>query len=124
LHHASARNVVERIFGIIKKRWQILNNAPEFNRDIQARILPALSALHNFIVVHDPFDMDTFEEVYSDPQPGCPTDFGSLATQVANRTEKTHAEKRRDEIAQKMWDDYQQVLLERGEEDLQLEELI
>ena len=49
LRHASARNVVERIFGILKRRFQILQLLPEYAMEIQSLIPPALAALHNFI---------------------------------------------------------------------------
>lgn len=49
LRHASARNVVERIFGVLKCRFVILTHPPEYSMEIQARIPPALAAVHNFI---------------------------------------------------------------------------
>ena len=44
LHHASARNVIEWIFGMLKHRFRILHLAPEYSIDIQARIPAALAA--------------------------------------------------------------------------------
>ena len=49
LRHAQARNVIERIFGVLKRRFRILLLAPEYNIEIQNRIPAALAALHNFI---------------------------------------------------------------------------
>jgi hypothetical protein len=57
LRHASARNVVERIFGVIKHRWTILTRAPHYNMETQAQIPSALVALHNFILEHDESDI-------------------------------------------------------------------
>jgi DDE superfamily endonuclease len=54
LRHASVRNVIECIFGVLKHCFRILHLAPEYNMDIQARILVSLAALHNFIHIHDP----------------------------------------------------------------------
>ena len=54
LRHASARNVIERIFGVLKHCFQILLLAPEYSIQIQARIPAALCAIHNFIRIHDP----------------------------------------------------------------------
>ncbi|KAF4616740.1 hypothetical protein D9613_008850 [Agrocybe pediades] len=55
LRHAQARNIIERIFGVLKKRWDILNRPPQFSMDIQAKIPPALAAVHNFIMEIDRF---------------------------------------------------------------------
>ena len=52
LCHASARNVIEHIFGMLKYRFQILHLAPEYSMDIQAHIPAALAAIHNFIHGH------------------------------------------------------------------------
>jgi len=49
LCHASARNVIERIFGVLKWRFRILLLAPEYGLDVQAQIPTALCAIHNFI---------------------------------------------------------------------------
>jgi hypothetical protein len=56
LRHAQARNIIERIFGVIKKRWRILIMPPSYDMKVQARIPAALAALHNFILEHDPDD--------------------------------------------------------------------
>lgn len=57
LRHAKARNVVERIFGVLKKRWDILNKPPEYDINIQAKIPAGLAAVHNFILDHDETDL-------------------------------------------------------------------
>ena len=49
LRHASAHNVIECIFGMLKCRFWILHLAPEYSMDIQAHIPAALAAVHNFI---------------------------------------------------------------------------
>jgi DDE superfamily endonuclease len=68
LHHASARNVIERIFGVLKRCFCILLIAPEYGLDIQARILSALCAIHNFNHKHDLPDSEAFpnDEDYFD----------------------------------------------------------
>ncbi|KAJ7589524.1 hypothetical protein C8J56DRAFT_733852, partial [Mycena floridula] len=77
---------------------------------LQARVLPAMAALHNFIVKLDPSDTDSYRNNL-DPQPGrYPTqehEFGTLSTMVPTRQEKKRATDRRDRIAQEMWVDYQ-----------------
>jgi hypothetical protein len=68
LRHASARNVIERIFGVLKQRFHILVNPPRIDFDKQARLPPALAALHNFIRKNNPDDIAAFSDV-EDPQP-------------------------------------------------------
>jgi len=47
--HAKVRNVIERSFGVLKMKFQILLNMPSFPEKKQARIIVACMALHNFI---------------------------------------------------------------------------
>ncbi|KAJ3744534.1 hypothetical protein EV360DRAFT_13721, partial [Lentinula raphanica] len=109
--HAQARNVIERIFGVIKKRWMILVLPPKYDMGLQAQIPASLAALHNFILDHDPTEHIP-TDLY-DPIPGAHLDPAELsATQgelsVTRRTEtETNAGWRfREEIAQAMWNDY------------------
>jgi hypothetical protein len=53
LRHASARNVVERIFGVMKKRFPILDIPPQYSIGTQATLLPALAALQNWLRVYN-----------------------------------------------------------------------
>lgn len=118
LRHASARNVVERIFGVVKKRWSILTRPSQFSMGIQAQIPPALAALHNFIHTHDSGDVyqytsDGFGEPLrdgdEDPEPGQP-DTGVLAHTAVSQAEKAAAGRRRDRIAEQMWASYQEYV--------------
>ncbi|RDX40428.1 hypothetical protein OH76DRAFT_1324299, partial [Lentinus brumalis] len=110
--HAQASNVVERIFGVLKERYDILNNPPNFSMDIQIRIPPALAAMHNFILRYDPDDlevvlqgMDGDDQRHEDPIPTLAD--GLLATGAITRREETRASAKQDRIAMKMWADYQ-----------------
>ena len=57
LQHASAQNVIERVFGVIKQHFKILIIPPEYSLDIQARVFPALAAIHNYILEKDPVEI-------------------------------------------------------------------
>ena len=87
--------------------------------DIQARLPPALAALHNFIRKHDPDDISDFNDIAEDPQPGapaglCEADEGQLAEGIASAAERRHVNDRRDRIVQEMWIQYQAELSRRN----------
>lgn len=50
LRHAIARNVIERSFGVLKKRWSILRTPSFFDIKTQIRIINACFILQNFII--------------------------------------------------------------------------
>ena len=119
LRHAQARNIIERIFGVIKNTWMILQVPSHFDMDLQATIPPALCALHNFIARNDPFhSTDGLED---DHTPGIhvepldiPTSSETLGSGQISDEERDRAGQWRDKIAQTMWDQYLQTQLERG----------
>ena len=53
MRHSSAQNVVERILGILKRCFRILQLPTEYSIKIQARIPTALCAVYNFIHRHE-----------------------------------------------------------------------
>jgi hypothetical protein len=49
LRHSSLRNVIERIFGVLKRQWQILGGKGcEYSIDTQVDLFCALIGLYNF----------------------------------------------------------------------------
>jgi hypothetical protein len=55
------RNVVERIFGVLKRQWQILaSNGCEYSIKTQVHISQALVGLYNFRQEHG--ETDTFAD--------------------------------------------------------------
>jgi hypothetical protein len=126
LRHASARNVIERIFGILKKRFRILLLPPEYDMEIQARIPSALCALHNFIRQHDPLEfIDLDEELGSGNEEHRDHgdhgldghDHGELSTtSVVDASERDRARTKRDHIANEMWVQYQLDMQSFGDE--------
>jgi DDE superfamily endonuclease len=49
LRHSSLRNAVERIFGVLKRQWQILaGKGCEYSIDTQGDVFCALVGLFNF----------------------------------------------------------------------------
>ncbi|WVZ89190.1 hypothetical protein U9M48_035623, partial [Paspalum notatum var. saurae] len=67
MRHSSARNVIERTFGLLKLRWGIIRNGSYYLIDTQIGIILACCYLHNLIrqqMRHDPFEsqVDAFLE--------------------------------------------------------------
>ncbi|KAH9086350.1 hypothetical protein LEN26_020207 [Aphanomyces euteiches] len=50
LRHAQLRNWIERIFGVLKKRFRILESPPEYPFSCQVDLVYSLCALHNLIM--------------------------------------------------------------------------
>ncbi|KAG6892224.1 hypothetical protein C0992_001411 [Termitomyces sp. T32_za158] len=73
--------------------------------------------MHNFIMKHDPYDIEDLldDPDIEDPDPGIFDDSGDLSEGVFEREERDRATAKRDMIAQKMWDQYQQYLLDHPE---------
>ena len=111
LQHASACNVIERIFGVLKRRFRILLLAPEYSLQIQARIPAALCAIHNFITIHNPADDMTL--TVDDDDDNAPFDHDHEASTAAS-TEIDTPSMKRDCIAQVMWDNYLEICQQRG----------
>lgn len=115
LRHASARNVVERIFGVVKCRFRILLISPKYSIEIQVRIPTALCALHNYICTHDPDEgplphVPIVNDNHQDAFPAPPGHAGADNSSAA--PVYTNANTFRDRIATQMWEDYQNYLCE------------
>jgi hypothetical protein len=111
-----ARNVIERIFGILKRRFSLMVASPEYSEDKQAKFIPALCVLHNFISIHDHDSTDTGQQLSpradSSHLPVAPIELPQPVW--VSEEEELSASARRDKIAAKMWTSYQQYLAERG----------
>jgi hypothetical protein len=108
LRHAELRNCAERIIGIFKKRFRIINEDNFYPMEMQVRLVPALCALHNFIRIYDPLDeMDiTDEEVEMYLAMERPAE-GELQRGIsAQETARSH--ERREQIALEMWAQYRE----------------
>ena len=115
LRHAQARNVIERIFGVLKRRFRILVIPPEYSYKVQAQIPSALCAIHNFIRIHDSQEGEIANPQNSEysssvPNPG---DDGVRQMNYMEDDILDDATIRWDKIAQEMWNSYQSVLQAR-----------
>ncbi|XP_020272456.1 putative nuclease HARBI1 [Asparagus officinalis] len=59
--HSSLRNVIERCFGVLKKRFPILRDMPSYSLKKQKYIALACCVIHNVIRMHDSGDSLFFE---------------------------------------------------------------
>ena len=104
LRHSSLRNVIERIFGVLKRRFAILNTPMKYSFATQVKIIYALTALHNFIIEHS-----TEEEI----EIGLDIDIGQAAAEANDieapktKSSSKKMDKLRDDMADAMWKDYQ-----------------
>ncbi|KAK0430221.1 hypothetical protein EV421DRAFT_1721825, partial [Armillaria borealis] len=116
--HTQLRNVIKRIFGVAKHCFRPMIVAPKYSIATQAKFIPALAALHNFIRDHDPDDkaQDLGEADEEDPIPcqRSPSNATLRPNHVVNMNitnkERDRASAHRDHIAMKMWDNYQMYI--------------
>ena len=80
--------------------------------DVQAQVFPTLAALHNYILAKDPTKITNMLPPSDDDIADRIEDNGQLATEHPRWVEKDGANLRCDQIAERMWDDYQRVLQE------------
>ncbi len=92
--------------------------------EVQVRVPPGLAALHNFIVRADPLDLEEvlaeIDEEGGPPNPGRgrPHEESELASGPISRQEERQVAAKRDQLAQRMWVDYQRIVRDREREQL------
>lgn len=92
LRHSSLRNVVERVFGVLKQRFHILEKRPRYDRATQIQLVYALYALYNFIRLTNADD-----DLFTDEQSRMEKDIlypqrNDIHNQAATRRPNTTAE--------------------------------
>ena len=95
---------MERIFGVVKKRFHLLTAAPQYPIKTQSRLVLAACALHNFVVSYDSDDaiLCNREEVVRQALPAQEEELGHKVI----RAETLRSMERRNKIAKEMWDQY------------------
>jgi hypothetical protein len=107
--HSSLRNVVERVFGVLKNRFQILNYARKgFSIETQVDIVYACIALHNFINAtggNASAEADELDDDQNSPN----NDNNDISEEEVEEVSK----ERRDEIAKAMYENWTVYKLRR-----------
>ena len=114
LRHAQARNVIERLFGVVKRRFRIMGVAPEYDLHTQALLVLAICVLHNVIRIHDPSDLNNADMAASldwQVTRRFEDEFGCSITQE----ERERAGQHRDNLSCSIWDQYVQYMVDMTE---------
>ena len=112
LCHASAWNIIEHIFSVIKPKYHILLIPPKYNMEIQACIPASLAAVHNFICCHQ-FEEEDEIDKDDDALIGGQVDVDDNAAEPAD-IGLNEPDAQRDGIVTVMWDQYIQEHIVQG----------
>lgn len=110
LRHAQLRNVVERAFGVLKKRFRILTSIPVgYSLKTQVRIVYALTALHNFYNMNglDPNLETSF--IDDGPEGNQSSSHDDLPQPNGSNEESFIMHHLREVLAYEMFEDYRRV---------------
>ena len=103
MKHSSARNVIERAFGVLKGRWAILRGKSYYPLQVQCRTILACALLHNLINR----EMTYCDDV-EDEDEGDSTYATTTASEDIQYIETTNEWSQwRDELAESMFTDWQ-----------------
>ncbi|KAH9126268.1 hypothetical protein AeMF1_003294 [Aphanomyces euteiches] len=111
LRHAQLRNCVERIFGVLKKRFPVLCHAVEYDYVFQVDLFIALCVVHNFTRCHgqsgDRFEQEVNQEINAlNREPLTAADVPVYS----DEPESNEATEWRDGIATEMWSQYRETI--------------
>ncbi|XP_071918197.1 uncharacterized protein [Coffea arabica] len=109
LRHSSLRTTIERGFGVLKKRFKVVDNDPFWDFKTQVDVILACCIIHNHIMGIAPNDM-FMEEVIQEEQSETPNVLTEQAsytqpyqTQSERRAENREWARKRDAIAHAIW---------------------
>lgn len=115
LRHASLQNVIERAFGVLKRRFKIIRSAPEYFYETQMALVYALCALNNFIHQEskgvDELEMEVEEQDFlADGTSGVDVERSIVATEIHDNQAMSAL---REKLATQMWMNYRHYLRQR-----------
>lgn len=113
--HSSLRNVVERTFGVFKRRWRIFDRPHEFAIETQSKLVYALAAIHNLINSVSAVGVDEDPEAYEREELDKAQRDSENLHNLTARDVSANIGDTRDRLAEDIWSDQQRArqLLER-----------
>lgn len=103
LRHSSLRSTVERCFGVLKKRFRVIDVEPFWSFKTQVDVVLACCIIHNYVKGVDPMDSimeEVNNEMARNPNPRV------QQTQREVQEENREWVSKSDEIGDAMWEDY------------------
>ncbi|XP_030959167.1 protein ANTAGONIST OF LIKE HETEROCHROMATIN PROTEIN 1-like [Quercus lobata] len=106
LRHSSLRTSIECCFGVLKKRFRVLDAEPFWSFPTQVDVVLACCIIHNHIIGVDPLD-----SIMNNGLRGSPLANDSTSRRVQQSQREVQEENRewvqiRDDICRNMWEDY------------------
>ena len=123
LRHAVLRNVIERVFGVLKKRFPILNNMQAYTYQFQVKLVMVCFMLHNFIRTTETYEDRFWKEADHEMEREGVRNAAAADENDSDEEDEEVAEeevaegpganasaaalkKWRDDMAKAMWEDY------------------
>jgi hypothetical protein len=83
--------------------------APEYNLATQAKMVPAICVLHNFIYIHDVDDIPTANDTHIQAEQPLMPIMEGLGGDIST-AERNRATELRESIAKATWESYQGII--------------
>ncbi|XP_048497872.1 protein ALP1-like [Beta vulgaris subsp. vulgaris] len=107
LRHSSARNTIERAFGLLKKRWSIIRDPSFYGKKTQVKIMNACFILHNFLREEKLEEESLLQEVDQDLLNAEGIDEEQQEDYIMAIRSSHEWNEFRDDLARKLFADYQ-----------------
>ncbi|KAB2626461.1 hypothetical protein D8674_020079 [Pyrus ussuriensis x Pyrus communis] len=108
MKNSRARNVIERCFGFLKKRWAILRSPSFYPIQIHGRMITACSLFHNFIRMYMAVDLEENTRLAFDELP-----IGEDLLEVLAYIETVESSQTwtqwRDDLAREIYDEWRRM---------------
>jgi hypothetical protein len=105
--------VIERIFGVVKRKYQILRSPSEYSIATQNRIILVCCILHNFVRSLEGQSADNWLDIETEGNREKENIQPAVAYPEGSSISSKKMDKFRDSIAEKMWAQYQGYITER-----------